>query len=646
MSKIVFIFETSNLKSFLNDYVNKDDLIISGNDEINSKLILLGYESHSINNYSKDSVISIKKSLDWIKNWPDKPILNGKSFKELLVYDQISIYWFLETRFYLYRIQGLIQLIEQLKNVFSSVDGDSIIIKGNNDAFHIINEKFKDRFSKIEFIGNHIPNSTITQNSHAGHGFLKLNTLKIIRGFGSSKKKPLNRPVLVITEMANWREEYDYFEKKFIKKDVIFSSIIKKLSDLSIPVHVIDFENKTNRLLKSFATNKERQKNFETKVEPWEKYITKEIILKTKDFNKKLEQQLEFLLNSSDFKNSLNYDEVPLYEILKKDFVDLIHSFKTYVSPTFIETAKRILDEINPSVVLMHDEYGTLQLCLINEAAKRKIPTIAIQHGVNTETWVSYVHYPDHINGKNPNLNFPIPDHLCVWSEHAKTNLIKYGNFPHNVPVVTGDPKSDFFPEAIKNFDSNKIKSSLGISPEKKIILFATQTLSNTHEKSLITNSIFKSISNLDDSYLIIKAHPNEIDLSYYEKIAKAFDVKNFSILQSHNLYELIHISDVVIVPYSTVGIEAMRLQKPVIAMNMMGLHDDDPLIQSGIPLIVQTAKELIPAIKQCLQIEYLSQILQKEKLFAEKQIGNADGMSSQRIVDLIVEKRKNSIND
>jgi len=353
-----------------------------------------------------------------------------------------------------------------------------------------------------------------------------------------------------------------------------------------------------------------------------------------------------FFLKSNEFKNSLTYDGISLYKIIQKDFVELIRSFKTYVSPTFIETSRKILDEIKPSVIVMHDEYGTLQLCMINEALKRKIPTIAIQHGVNTETWISYVHNPEHINGKNSKLNFPIPSHLCVWSENAKDNLIKFGNFPSQIPIVTGDPKSDFLPEAIKNFDAIKIKSTLKISTEKKIILFATQTLSNLNEKSLITNSIFKSISKIPNSFLVIKAHPNESDLSYYEKIAKIYDVKNFVILQSHNLYELIFISDMVIVPYSTVGIEAMRLRKPVVVLNMMGLHNDDPLIRSKIPIVVETEQDLIPAINRCLQTEYLSQILLKGELFAEKVIGNTDGLSSKRITNLIIDTHKKNSNN
>ncbi|MCA9813421.1 MAG: CDP-glycerol glycerophosphotransferase family protein [Nitrosarchaeum sp.] len=641
MSKLVLIFDDFDLESFMQEHYDDCEHIIAANEKIKDKVLSLGRDCITIGEFSGNPLETTKQSIQWIKTWPDSPVLNGKSFKELLVYNDISIYWFLETRLYLFRIQSLIQLVEQIKNIFSEKQYDSVIVKGSRDAYHVIKEKFKP---DVELYGVEEKGSSVSQNSHGGHGYLKLNALKLIRGFSSLQSKTTHdRPALIITELANWREEFDYKKRLPEKKDVIFSSIIKQLSESSVPIRIIDFENKSERLFKSFSINKQRQKNFSAKVEPWEKYVTKDIMSKTKKYNHRLESLLSQLHESDEFRASLTYDGISIYEILKKDFDDLTHSFKTYVSPAFIDTAKRILEEIKPSVVVMHDEYGTLQLCIIKAASKQNIPTIAVQHGVNTETWISYVHNPEHVNGNNPDLNFPLPDYLCVWSDKARSNLIKHGHFPPTVPVVTGDPKSDFLPDAIKSFDSDKIMSKARIPPNKKIILFAGQTLSNLEEKSIITNSLFQTISRMDDSFLVIKAHPNESDLSYYEKAAKQYGVKDFVILQSHNLYELIFVSNVIIVPYSTVGIEAMRLRKPVIAMNMMRLHDDDPLIASKIPIIVEKAGELLPAIKKCLQ-DNTTETLDKAELFAQNQIGMADGLSAQRITKLIIDTRNKTL--
>ena len=301
-----------------------------------------------------------------------------------------------------------------------------------------------------------------------------------------------------------------------------------------------------------------------------------------------------------------------------------------------------MLDKIKPSVILMHDEYGTFQLSIINEAARRNIPTISIQHGVNTETWMSYIHKPEHISNKNNALNFPLPDKLCVWSERAKNNLIKFGNFPPDVPIVTGDPKTDFLSQAIPTFDRKKILSDLNISEKNKIILFATQNISQSDEKQLMTKTIFETIHNLQNSFLIIKVHPNESDLSFYEKIAKQFNVKNFTVTQFYNLYELMYVSDIVIVSYSTVGFEAMRLRKPVICLNLLSLHDDDPLIKSKIPIIVNSSSELIPAINKCLKFDQIKEMLDDQEALADKELGKLDRNASSRIFDLILEMKKN----
>ncbi len=641
---IAFIFEEGSGKEFIQSIKTKKELlVVCGNDNIKRKFLDLGYSCKSITEYSGDSSKDIEKAMRWIKNWPDKPILNDKSLKELLVYGGLSIFWFLEARLYSYRIQGLIPLIEQIKRVLELEKPEQIWIKGNNDVRHIVSQLYRKNLQKLEFLKEENPETRVSYKSYAGFPTLKLLLLKILRGFPYRLDKPLNpnNSVLILTEVGNWRNEYDFESKKISKKDVTFHDIIKKLSEKSIPLKVIDFENKPENLKKSYFINKERNKNFGIRVEPWERYVTLDIIRKSKDFNKKLIKILNQIIDSKTFKESLTYEKISIYEILRKDIEDLFKSFKTFTSVTLIETAKRILEIEKPSIIIMHDEYGAIQISLINEAKKRNIPTISIQHGVNTETWLSYVHNLEHVFGKNMNTNFPLPDKICVWSESAKNNLLKFGNFPPNTPVVTGDPKVDFFPIAIKQFDNEKIKKTLKIPKDKKIILFATQPLALIEEKKLITRNVLNSVKKLQNCFLIIKMHPNESDFSFYQKLAHNSKITDFLLVKFHNLYELMYIADTVIVPYSTVGVEAMRMKKPVIAMNLLGLHDDDPLIKSNVAIVVKTENELLHAMKKCLDEQNISEILERGKVFAEKEIGIADGSSSERIVNLLLELMK-----
>lgn len=638
--KIAFVFNTINTKEFVDSIKKDKPLIICANDDINRIYSDLGFDVKTIMEYSSDPELENKKAVEWMKDWPDKPILNGKSFKELLIYDDLSIFWFLETRFYIYRIQSLIPLIMQIQNVINFEKPTSIWIKGSNDIHHIIRELCENKLKKLEFIQSNKKKDSTSYKSHSGNRSVKLLALKLFRGFTpfSKVKEDDRNPVLIITEIANWRKDYDYEEKKTIQKDAFFHDIIKNLRSSSIPIRIIDFENQPGRLLKSHSINKDRQKAFDTTVEAWEKYLNSDILAKTKEFNKKLETLWEKIKNSEELKKSLTFDGIPLYDILKEDVEALLKSFKTYTSVSFIEAAKRILDTIKPSVILMHDEYGTLQLSLIKEAKKRNIPTISIQHGANTETWISYVHKIQHVKDESGKISFPLPQKMCVWSNKAKGNLLKFGNFPNNIPEVTGDPKIDFLPKAIQQFNSTRIKEKLNIPTRKKIILFATQTLPNLQEKELITKSVFESIKNLQDVYLIIKAHPNETGLSFYKKIADENDVSNYTIQQFSSLYELLYIANVVIVPYSTVGLEGMRMKKPVITLNLLGLHNDDPLIKSGFSQVVKNQSELLPILQKCLEPIPDSKILESSAQYSENEIGLVDGKASERITNLILE--------
>jgi len=634
---LVFIFEETNADKLLQSIKN-EKIVICGNDIIKSKISKLGYSCKSITEYSDDPYCDIKHSIDWIKNWPDKPILNGKSLKKLLVYNDISIYWFLETRFFVYRIQTLIPLIEQVRRILSSEKPNKIWINGNIDVKHIANE-LCDNEVPIKFF-QETPKTNVSYKSYSGFPILKLLLLKLLRGLSLflSKPKKLTNPVLVLTEVNNWRDDYYHNTKKYIKKDVTFHKIIQKLLKKSIPVTIIDFENQPRRLFNAYSLNKKRNKSYGVTVEPWEKYITFNIIRKSIQFNKQLKKISNALKHSTEFKNSLVYDNISLYKILKNDIEDLFKSFKTFTAVTFIETSKRILEIKKPSTILMHDEYGTIQLCFINQAKKQNIPTLAIQHGVNTETGVSYVHKPEHVDGIDKRLNFPLPDKMCVWSELSKNNLIKFGNFPESIPFVTGDPKVDFLPEVIEKFNAIEIKKNLKIPKEKKNILFATQPLPLIEEKKLITRNVMNSVKKLQNCFLIIKMHPRESDFSFYQKLANESKIIDYLLVRFHNLYELLSIADTVIVPFSTVGVEAMRMEKPVIAMNLLGLHDADPLIKSNVALVVKTETELIPTIKKCLDEQNMHEIIESGRVFAQKELGIADGSSSERIVNLLLE--------
>ncbi len=641
---LAFIFEDKGLE----DFIHKIDLengitFVAGSDEIKEKVQNLGYSCTVISDYS-DGKNYNQKVLEWIKSWPDAIIDDNKSLKELLVYNKISIYWYLESRFFLYRIRELLILIERIKQILSKEKPEKIWIKGNQDVKQIISELLPNVIQKFE-----LQNKTkrdITQKSYQGFPTLKLFLLKLLRGVGSTKQKinSNSNKILIITETSNWRKDYDFSLEKYVKKDIFFHEIIKKLKELSNEVVAVDFENKPSRLLKSKSLNEERRKTLGVRVEPWEKYITLEIIKKSKEQSRKFLEKWNSLKNSDDFKKSLIYEGISLYQLINDDIEHLLKSFKAYTTITFIETAERILEIEKPTVIVMHDEYGALQLSLIHAAKKRGIPTISLQHGLISDNILPYFHKPEHIKNENQGLIFPLPDKMCVWSENAKENLLKFGNFPSSIPIITGDPKVDFLKKARESFDSNKIKQKYKIKKGRKIVLFATENLPKKEENQKLAKTVISAMKKMENCHLIIKPHPNETDLTLYTNLISKYNLSESSIITEENLYELLYISNLVILSYSTVGVEAMRMGIPVISLNLMGLHDDALIIRKNMAVIVRNSDELLPTIEKHLDPKNTQKLVEEGKIFAEKELGVFDGKANDRIIEQILQLKNQKL--
>jgi len=632
---LVFVFTNEDFKDFIQKSdLGKNVLVICKNYKIKEKCSKMKINCKMISEYNL-SENQITKPIEWIKTWPNKILQDNKSFKELFAYNNISIFWFLESRLYHKRIHELFTVIEQIKTILSVEKPNKVWLVGDNEYFHILSH-LHDNVKYIKE-SNKMVRKTISENNYSGFLSWKLFLLKVTRGLIIPTKKGKSNSILFLTEVSAWRKTYNYVSKKNEYQDVFFHNIIKKLNEKDQSIEVIDFENKPSRLLNSFSLNKKRIQSFGTTVTPWEKFLTLGIILKSKNVYNEFKKTWITLRKSDRFKESLNYEGISIYELVKDDFDELFNSFKALAAIAMIETTKRIVEIKKPSEIVMHDEYGALQISFLYASKKLNIPTLSIQHGTIYENGFAYTHNDKDFNNDRNELNFPLPDKMCVWSESAKKVLINSAKFPSASLVITGDPKMDFFNYAKKEFNREKILKKFKIPSKKKIILFATENLPNLEERKLIANAVLESMSNLTDFFLVIKVHPNEFDFSIYQKMAEKFNISSYLILKDVNLYELIHVSDLVLVSFSTVGLEAMRMSKPVISLNLMGIHNETVIIKNNLAIEIKMKNELIPAIMKCFENKNNEKI-QSSKIFAEKELGKIEGDAAELIVQNILD--------
>lgn len=228
-------------------------------------------------------------------------------------------------------------------------------------------------------------------------------------------------------------------------------------------------------------------------------------------------------------------------------------------------------------------------------------------------------------------------------SQNAYSSEIFRRAFAFNKEILEiGYPRNDILINKNKPTEIFRIKQSLSLPADKKIILYAPTWRDNEH----LGNQLYRFSSLIDvagmqkalsDEYiLIMKAHylvGEKPDFSDYSDFVYQFgpDV---------DIAELYLISDILVTDYSSVMFDYSLLRRPMLFYaydlehyqnNLRGFYFD--FISEAPGPVVTTSSELIAAIQNYSYENYK----EKYEAFVSKFNHADDGRAAKRIVDLII---------
>jgi hypothetical protein len=307
----------------------------------------------------------------------------------------------------------------------------------------------------------------------------------------------------------------------------------------------------------------------------------------------------------------------------------------------FISMAEVMLERVRPVVVVIEDEYSVFERALVVAAKRKHIPCVAIQHGVIHELHKGYIYQAGEIA---PDLSVKAPfvptaDVTAVYGRYHKELLTQAGGYPESAVVVTGQPRYD----RMIDLDPRSVRSELierwHLDPSKKIVLWTTQCHGiSDSENELNFQAVFECMSLIENVQLIIKQHPGE-PRRYYTMIQehlRKHSIDACIIAKDADTLGLLAASDLVLLLHSTVGLEAVALQKPLIVMNLGGQPDIVNYVQEGVACGVYKPEDLKPTIKQLLRDD--SCLAKHREEFIRKYLYKVDGKAAERVVALIEE--------
>ncbi len=264
------------------------------------------------------------------------------------------------------------------------------------------------------------------------------------------------------------------------------------------------------------------------------------------------------------------------------------------------------------------DENSPNNKTILDAAKFNNIKTFGIQHGAIHDIHPAYI-YSD----KDDTVKI-LPDYTLLWGLKWKDIIVKKGNYPEKSVYITGNLRTDIIP-LLKKTEVNR---------KNKTILFATQPQPDKNMRYQNAFDVFNVLKKFPKIKLIVKPHPNEKDITYYEEIIRKTGITNYEINTKNDLYLLINLSDAVIVSYSTVGLEALFFKKPLIVLDYLK-QDILGYIADGVGFEVNNSDDLYKVIN-LLNQNKLKVNEQAIDNFVSQRVYKIDGNSGKRIVEFI----------
>ena len=344
-------------------------------------------------------------------------------------------------------------------------------------------------------------------------------------------------------------------------------------------------------------------------------YIDKKTKINLLQFKRRLTKYYKRLKKSNNFRFNFKYNDIRLNTVLS-DLIEFQFKNNYLKSAYYIEAFNNLYQKIKPKLIV--------NACECPKNIKISI-CLSKKYGIN-----SLLHFHGAF-GKYYGYNNLKSDVVSVWGESYKKTLVKLGNKENKIKI-TGNPLWDH----IQDFKINKnIIFDMGLEENKKIILLATTSIP-FDVRDRMTYATIKTIKKLKDCQLIIKLHPEESP-DFYHKLIKKYGIKAKIIEDLGLLPSLIKISEVVLISDSTVGLEALLYNKPLIDMDLTNKGYYQDYVQEGVALGVRKEEDLLPAIISILENEVVRKNLEKNrKKYVYEHAYKQDGKAAERIVDII----------
>jgi CDP-glycerol glycerophosphotransferase (TagB/SpsB family) len=215
--------------------------------------------------------------------------------------------------------------------------------------------------------------------------------------------------------------------------------------------------------------------------------------------------------------------------------------------------------------------------------------------------------------------------------------------------VVTGQPKYDLLREQAAAASRAETCKHYGFDPGRPIVLYASPFVSEESapmrrsavEEQKLANEIetvCNTIRCLPGVQLAVKPHPNEGTRLHHE-VVNRLQSSDLHLMPKHApIYPVLFACDAVVTHHSTVGMEGVLLEKPLVIVNLTGRPDAVPYVEGGVAIGAYEAKDVPEALRKALyDPETRRRMVKSQPSFMRRYGFLGEGSATGRMLDLVL---------
>jgi len=188
--------------------------------------------------------------------------------------------------------------------------------------------------------------------------------------------------------------------------------------------------------------------------------------------------------------------------------------------------------------------------------------------------------------------------------------------------------------------EANDIRTRYGANSSQMILVAGNYAIPGEVEWEVIerlTRMIYRGLAKVSDITVVVKLHPCDPFIDHHQRWAEeaGLEAHLFHVVSQSAILPFIAASDAVVMMQSTIGQEAILLNKPLLDVPYM--EDDFKYHRFGASLVAHHADEVARAVKGMLFDDQIKDSLAKgRKRYSVNYFHKQDGLVGQRIAGIL----------